>query len=420
MTPPAPRYHDTSDRGPAAPVKLRFRPTRWSLLALAAFLLAACVWAPCLHLVFRKDLAAYRAPGAIPPVARNLAHTHLAVWRDAALRERELDRMRQRNPEWDFMSRTYFVLALANMALHDSAFAGEACEIVDAILDNTLALEREDGYRHFLLGYGQGGGWVVQPPASVFVDGEIALMLAARRMVREKEDYRPLLAARVEAMVARMGKSPVLCAESYPDECWVFCNSVALAAIRMADVLDGSDHVAFLASWVETAKAKLVEPRTGLLIAACGVDGRPATSGFSPEGSTIWMASHMLEIVDTEFAQDQYRRARRELGRTLWGFGYAREWPAGLEGHVDVDSGPVVPVLGASASASGLAILGAAAFGDTAYLRALLASLEFAGFPVERNGQRRYLASNQVGDAVLLYAMLEGPLWERVRERAGR
>jgi hypothetical protein len=84
---------------------------------------------------------------------------------------------------------------------------------------------------------------------------------------------------------------------------------------------------------------------------------------------------------------------------------------------MDVDSGPVIPLLGASASASGLAIMAAAAFDDVEYLRALFTSLEFAGFPAKHQGRLRYQASNQVGDAVLLYAMTEGPLWDLVRTR---
>ncbi|NIQ37910.1 MAG: hypothetical protein GTN81_04885 [Proteobacteria bacterium] len=70
-------------------------------------------------------------------------------------------------------------------------------------------------------------------------------MLAARRILEEKHSYRPLLTERVDVMVSRMAKNPVLSAESYPDESWVFCNTVALAAVRMADYLDGSDHSDF-------------------------------------------------------------------------------------------------------------------------------------------------------------------------------
>jgi hypothetical protein len=130
------------------------------------------------------------------------------------------------------------------------------------------------------------------------------------------------------------------------------------------------------------------------------------------------MASHMLQVVDPAFARDQYQRARaRNSGRIWFGFGYSREWPAGVEAAMDIDSGPVVPLWEASASASGLAILAACAFEDHAYARALFTSLELAGFPQEQEGRLRYRAGNPVGDAVLLYAMVEGPLWAAVQRR---
>lgn len=89
---------------------------------------------------------------------------------------------------------------------------------------------------------------------------------------------------------------------------------------------------------------------------------------------------------------------------------------------MDVDSGPVIPLLDISAGSSGMAFLGAAAFDDRAYYRGLAASLMFAGLPVEREGGLKFCASNQVGDAVLLYSIVLGPLWEEVRKReaAGR
>jgi len=37
-------------------------------------------------------------------------------------------------------------------------------------------------------------------------------------------------------MLERMQKGPVLSAESYPDECWVFDNVAALDAVRMAEL----------------------------------------------------------------------------------------------------------------------------------------------------------------------------------------
>ena len=254
-----------------------------------------------------------------------------------------------------------------------------------------------------------------KPERSLFLDGEIALMMAMRRVVEEEPSYRGPLAERVETMVGRMKACPVMCCESYPDECWLFCNTVALAAIRTADHLDGTDNSGFLADWLRTARSRLVDGETGMLVSSFRLDG---TYLDGPEGSTIWMASHCLRVVDEDFARDQYVRARREIARSFLGFGYAREWPESWRGPEDVDSGPTIPVLGASAGASGLAFLGAASFGDRDYYRSLLASIEFGGFPVRRGGTLRYSASNQVGDAVLLYSMVRGPVWERISKGA--
>lgn len=82
---------------------------------------------------------------------------------------------------------------------------------------------------------------------------------------------------------------------------------------------------------------------------------------------------------------------------------------------MDVDSGPIVPIFEASASASGLAFLGAAGFHDVQYLTQLMTSLNFSGFPVKQGDTLQYQASNPVGDAVLLYALVQGPLWEKTR-----
>jgi len=364
-----------------------------------------------MHLAFARDVGTFFSPTGVPPQAALLAQRHLAEWAEPALRRQEIEKMRRRNAEWDFMARTFLVAGLANMARRDPALQGACLDVIDSVIAETVQLEAEEGIHFFLLPYSKMGSWYAQPPRSLFVDGEIALMMALRRVVQEKEDYVAPLAERVAAMIEQMQKSPVLSAESYPHECWLFCNTVALAAIRLMDHLDGTDHSEFLSRWVATAKEKLVHQETGILISSFTPEGN-ALDG--PEGSSIWMACHCLSIVDEEFARDQYRRARKELGRTLLGFGYAREWPVSWESPGDVDSGPVVPLIGASPGASGLAFLGASTFEDRQFLGSLLASLELAGFPSRRNGQLKYCASNRVGDAVLFYATMQGPIWHEV------
>jgi hypothetical protein len=324
-----------------------------------------------------------------------------------------LHEMRAANAEWGFMGRTFLVLALANMAMHEPARADDYLAVMDSLIDQTLKMEDRHGPSHFLMAYAQDRPFIGPTGRSVFVDGEIALMLGARRMVRDHPRYAALHEARVAMLKRQMSAGRVMCGESYPDECWLFCNAVAIAAMRMQETLDEVDHGPFIRDWLAAVKTHLVHQDTGLLISAFTVEGDEL---HGPEGTSIWLVAHCLKLVDAEFAERQYELARRELGRDLFGFAYSREWAPGHRGHLDIDSGPVIPGLEASASASGLAVLAAASFGDDDYLRQLLASLHLAGMPVRADGELYFAASNPVGDAVLLYAMVSGPLWERIME----
>ena len=378
-----------------------------------SLLLAAGVWLPSAHLVMRPAQGAVRAPDdRVAPLAEDLLRHQLALWRNRTAHRGEAERTRAGCEEWDFMGRTFLVLSLANVAMREPARAPALIPVMDAVIDDTLATERAQGMGHFLMAYGRRGGWVQQPARSLFIDGEVALMLGARSAVRDDGRYAAEHEARVRTLLARMTAAPLHSAESYPDECWTFCNTLALAAIRVWDARSGEDHGALLRAWVATARARLTDRATGMLISSYTLDG---ARGDGPEGSSIFLAAHMLQLVDPALARDQFARARRHLGRSLWGFGWAREWPDGARrANADVDSGPTVPLLQANAGASGMAILGAAAFGDEAWLRALLASVNLAAFPVRDASGTHLAAGNSVGDAVLLYALTQGPLWRAV------
>ncbi|MBI2893872.1 MAG: hypothetical protein HYY06_09995, partial [Deltaproteobacteria bacterium] len=58
--------------------------------------------------------------------------------------------------------------------------------VIDRIIDETLRLEREQGQTYFLMPYANARPWVARPARSIFVDGEIAIMIGARRLVRER------------------------------------------------------------------------------------------------------------------------------------------------------------------------------------------------------------------------------------------
>lgn len=376
------------------------------LRATAALLVAALLWIPNIHHLFDPPLRS--------TLTDRLAHRQLALWQSPEQLDLAFGAMRRANAEWDFMGRTYLVLALANVALAQPARADEALRVIDGILASTLALEASRGMEHFLMPYAHASPWVAQPPRSLFIDGEIAAMLGARRLVRDDPRWAEEHRARARVMVARMEASPTLSAESYPDEAWTFCNTIALASLAMLDALDGTDHRPLFARWLAVARTTLTDPTSGLLVSSYTLRGEVRDG---PEGSSIFMVAHCLQLLDPALAREQYTRARAALRGDLLGFGWAREWPATWKGRVDIDSGPTVPLVEASAGASGMAVLGAAAFDDEGYLTELLRSLELAAYPIDRGDGRHYAASNVVGDAVLLYGLAQGPLWREIERR---
>jgi len=381
------------------------------LLGMGALLLATAIWLPGVHLLFARRAASYHRASGVPPKARALAARHLQLWTQPEQKQRELGRMRLSNAEWDFMGRSFLVWSLAEMSLREPEAKARYLPVIDQIIDETIRLEREQGLYFFLMPYAKDRPFVQKPERSLFLDSEIALVLALRRLIEDKPEYHAPLTERVNAMVERMRRSPALVAESYPDECWLFDHSVALAAIRLTDFLEASDHAAFLREWLARAKRNLTHPATGLLVSSFTTDGAHLDG---PEGSSIWMAVYCLRLVDEDFARDQYQRARKELGRELCGFAWSREWPRSWKGPLDIDSGAVIPLLDISAGGSGLAFIAASSFRDTTFLSKLHTTLDFAGFPKREAGRLKYCASNQVGDAAMLYACVLGPVWDKV------
>jgi hypothetical protein len=367
---------------------------------LLALLLAACLWLPSLHCCFR--------PPRPPAAGAALVERQIALWLAHAPRSNLL----ATNPEWALMHRMFDVLAFANVALERPAERARALQAIDTIVDDVLAIEAARGQYHYLLPYARAGRFHDPAGRSLFVDGEIALMLVTRQLVAPDPARRAERHERVARVVAQLEHAPALLAESYPDEGWTFCNVVALVAIRLSDAESGEDHRDLVHRWVASARAHLTEPTTGLFASSFTFHGRPQEG---PEGSTIWLVASFLQLLDPALAADQYARACRELGHQALGFAWASEWPATLRHHDDVDSGPTIPIVGANAGSSGLALVAAGAFGDAPFLAGLLTSLEFAGFPVDGRDGRHYAAGNDLADAVAAYALVQGPLWRHAR-----
>lgn len=330
-------------------------------------------------------------------------------WSDDAAREASIAQLQALNPEWDLMRRTFLALTLADDAIAHPEREAVDLAVIDDLLASILADEAEHGQAHFLLDYGKHGGWRDPAGRSVFVDGEIALVAGARRLVSEDAPTAALHRERAAYVTAALDRSPT--AESYPDEGWLFCVTNALVALRMLDQLDGTDHSAT----IHTTLAGLPrEPTTGLL-ASSFTWGGVAKDG--PEGSSIWLAVTNLAVLDPTLAADQYARAKAGLLHGALGLAWAAEWAPGWQGPVDVDSGPPVPWIDASASSSGFAIGAAAAMQDTATLAALERSLLAADAVMLVYPALAEAADNPMGNVIIAHGTKFGGVWSRLSAR---
>ena len=103
------------------------------------------------------------------------------MWADPARKAAETQAVRGSNAEWDFMGRTFLVLSLANVGLREPSLKPRCLLTMDAIIDETLRLEKGAGKFYFMMPYGQAKPFVSREGRSMFEDGEVAVMIAARR-----------------------------------------------------------------------------------------------------------------------------------------------------------------------------------------------------------------------------------------------
>src|SRR5579859_3635771 len=147
-----------------------------------SLLVAAAVWLPGLHLLFHEDEGDAFMDDRTPARARALAQQELAMWRADGP---DIQTLHQGSAEWDFMGRMFSAWSFAEMALRDPARKAELLLAIDGLIEGTLRLEKEKGFQYFLLPYGRARPFVAQPARSLFVDGELALAVALRRLVED-------------------------------------------------------------------------------------------------------------------------------------------------------------------------------------------------------------------------------------------
>lgn len=193
--------------------------------------------------------------------------------------------------------------------------------------------------------------------------------------------------------------------ESYPGQAWPVDNMAAVAALARANALMPIFAApAVLSAWPARI-AGVRDKATGLLPHKLGPDGSVIEG---PRGSSQALLLAFEPDVDPDLAARDYRAFVATFVVRRAGLVGIREFPAGTPGDADVDSGPLV--FGVSASASAVALAATSRQGDVHLSQALNAEAELLGLPITWNSARRYgFGTVPVGDAFLAWARSQTP-----------
>ncbi|MEV8374384.1 hypothetical protein AB0P21_16700 [Kribbella sp. NPDC056861] len=221
--------------------------------------------------------------------------------------------------------------------------------------------------------------------------GILSLQPAAERDLTE---YTKVSAALAKAFDA--SETPYL--EAYPGQSWPVDSTVAMASLALYDHLATPRFQPTITRWVAGVKTRL-DPATGLMPHQV----TPVSSGA--RGTSQTMIHRFLLEIDPAFARSQYELYRVKF---VTGLGPAvREYPKGISGVGDVDSGPLI--FGVSLSATTVA-LGAARVQNDALAGVLQREGELLGVPLSGLETKRYaLGQVPIGDAFVAWSATARP-----------
>ncbi|MEM7157242.1 MAG: hypothetical protein AAF799_30595 [Myxococcota bacterium] len=229
--------------------------------------------------------------------------------------------------------------------------------------------------------------------------GYLNLLLSVHRHLDPDSRYAELNDRISAHLEQRLAQSPIGLVQTYPGETYPVDNTAIFGALAMHQRVSGIDHGAALRTAAQTF-ARTRDER-GLLIQKVDSDSGHTVDG--PRGSGTALATYFTSFWSEEHSRSLYDAMHENLRREVLGFGAIREYPPGVDGRGDIDSGAVV--FGVSVSASGFALAGARIHHDQETFTDLLATATLFGAPVDRDGRRNFALGGPLGDA-LMFALL--------------
>ncbi|MFT3783653.1 MAG: hypothetical protein QM790_16695 [Nibricoccus sp.] len=235
--------------------------------------------------------------------------------------------------------------------------------------------------------------------------GYLNLVLTLHRRIVPQSRFADLNNRISAALARRVRESAAGILYTYPGEAYPIDNASVLASLLMHEKYFGGAHADVTIAMRKHFQDTWREKKSGLLFQA--IDGRNGEPYDEPRASGTALAAYFISFVDAETARLLFESLKASCAGSFLGFGFMREYPPGIEGRGDIDSGPVI--LGISPSATGFSIASARALGDRRLFVQLYRLAHLTGAPIARNGRQQFVTGGPLGNAILLAMLTAQP-----------
>jgi hypothetical protein len=242
-------------------------------------------------------------------------------------------------------------------------------------------------------------GW-----SAVLHAGVIALQGPGDRDASESDAFQK----RCAELAACFSASATPYLQAYSGEAWSCDSAPAIFALYACDRLFPPVYGTVIERWAGQVRA-LRDPRTGMPGHRVSPDSGARIDG--PRATSMCITLRFLAEATPALGRELYESFRSNMMTTRFGLAGVREYPQGISGSGDVDSGPLI--LGISASASAVTIGAGRIMGDSEAVAHMVPAAEALGFPMTWNGRKRYANGLlPIADAFLAWSQTARPWFE--------
>lgn len=257
----------------------------------------------------------------------------------------------------------------------------------------------------------------LRPRFGVFYAGWSAALHAGMLALQQESARDPnqtkALRARCDELAAAFDSSNTPYLQAYEGEAWTCDSAAAVFALYACDHVLEPRYAPVIERWVAAVRER-TDASTGLLGHRVGVENGALLDG--PRATSMCISIRFLAEAAPELGAELYSKYREQMMTTCMGIPGVREYPKGVSGGGDVDSGPLI--FGISLSASAVTIGTARIIGDIEAVARMVPAAEALAMPFTWNGRKRYIGGRlPVADAFIAWSQTARPWFAETAPR---